>query len=66
MAYDGDILQIKVFTEMGRTDAVVPLVENAVNKYLVNYPAELVHSIQAHVTESNDWFRYTVTVTLRS
>lgn len=66
MAFDGDILQIKVFTEVGHTDAIVSFVESAVNKYLHNYPADLVHSIQAQISEGNDWLRYTVTVTLRS
>ena len=64
--HDGDILQIKAFTDWGRTDAVLSLVENEVNKYLRNYPAELVHSIHTQVTELHDGFRYTVTVTLRS
>lgn len=70
MAFDGDIVQIKTFSENGKTDAVISLVENEVNKYLRNYPADLCHSIQAQVTEtvvdSIIWFRYTVTVVLRA
>lgn len=64
--HDGDVLQIKVFSEMGCTDAVIALVESRVNKYLANYPAELVQSIQSQITEGNEWIRCTVTVVLKS
>lgn len=67
MAFDGDILQIKVFTETheygGRAMAAVT---KEVNAYLSGYPANLVHSITPQVTQSEEMTRYTVTVVLRS
>jgi hypothetical protein len=75
MAYDGDILSIKVFTDCDKwASRAHAAVTQEVNDYLRNYPAELVQSIQAHETEFTDTggdypvqlTRYTVTVVLKS
>jgi hypothetical protein len=75
MAHDGDILSIKVFTDCDKwAGRAVHAVTKEVNDYLSNYPAELVQSLQAQVTEFTDTggdypvqlTRYTVTVVLKS
>lgn len=77
MAFDGDIVQIKVFSSVHEhASKAVTEVESNVNAYLSNYPAALVHSIQAETRDFVDpkWdidgpelvTRYTVTVVLKA
>lgn len=71
MAFDGDILQIKVFSDWLGDDECAQRVAKKVNDYLHNYPAELVVSVTPSVTEKTfpdggSSMRYTVTVVLRS
>lgn len=77
MAYDGDVLQVKVFSDVSKwASRAIASVTTSVNEYLRNYPADLVHSVTTQVTEFRDtggdypqgeeMTRYTVTVVLRS
>lgn len=75
MAYDGDVLQIKTLTAIDAFAGHAAIkIDEMVNAYLSNYPADLVQSIQMNVTEVTDTSgdypvastRYTATIVLRS
>lgn len=71
MAYDGDIIQVKVFSAWGDDDKVHHRIERQVNDYLHNYPADCVVSVVPQVSEQMfssgaSAMRYTVTVVLRA
>jgi hypothetical protein len=67
MANDFDVLAIQVFSEIAVDPTeVIDTVVNRVNGFLTGYPAERVVSIVPQVTETDNWFRYIVTVTLKS